>query len=112
MEIREETRDGVLVMAPMGRLDSNTSGALEQALRDRLDGHRRLVIDLGAVDYISSAGLRVLLVAAKRLRDGEGALVLCSLAESVRQVFEFAGFLRIFTIAASTEEALGSLGPP
>jgi anti-sigma B factor antagonist/stage II sporulation protein AA (anti-sigma F factor antagonist) len=110
MKIGEETRDGVLVIAPEGRLDSNTAGALEGALRERLDGHRRLVIDLAAVDYVSSAGLRVLLLAAKRLRDAQGDLVLCSLADSVRQIFEFAGFTRIFTIEPSRESALVRLG--
>jgi anti-anti-sigma factor len=106
MDIREETQDGVLVVAPVGRLDSNSSDDLERTLRSRLEAGRRLVIDLGAVDYVSSAGLRVLLLAAKRLHDSEGQLVLCGLGDSVHQIFEFAGFLRIFTIEPSRPAAL------
>ncbi|HUG54051.1 MAG TPA: STAS domain-containing protein [Vicinamibacteria bacterium] len=111
MQIREETHDGVLVVAPIGRLDSNSSDDLEKALRSRLDGRPRLVIDLGGVDYVSSAGLRVLLIAAKRMHETGGQLVLCGLASSVHQIFEFAGFLRVFTIEASRPEALARLAP-
>ena len=108
MDIREEIQDGVLVVAPLGRLDSNSSDDLERAMAPWL-AEPRLVIDLGGVDYVSSAGLRVLLVAAKRLRESQGQLVLCSLADGVRQIFEFAGFLRIFTIEPSRGEALARL---
>jgi anti-anti-sigma factor len=58
-------------------------------------------VDFGGVSYISSAGLRVLLVAAKRLRAGRGTLVLCALGDPVRQVFDLAGFLPLFTVEAT-----------
>ena len=108
MDIREETQDGVLVVSPQGRLDSNSSDDLEKAMGPWL-AQRRLVIDLGGVDYVSSAGLRVLLLAAKRLHETDGQLVLCSLGDAVRQVFEFAGFLRIFTIEPSRGAAVARL---
>lgn len=104
MQIGEERRDGVTLLAPAGRIDSTTSNSLERALGRALDaGERRVIVDFSAVEYISSAGLRVLLVAGKRIG---GGLVLCSLTEPVRQVFELAGFLPLFTVAASREAAL------
>ena len=110
MEIREERRDGILVVAPVGRVDSVSSGDLE----GRLIGHlapadRRLVVDFRDVEYISSAGLRVLLMLAKRLRDSGGELVLCSMDRAVRMTFELAGFMPIFTVVASREDAFARL---
>jgi anti-anti-sigma factor len=110
MEIREERGDGVLIVAPLGRVDSTTSEELERSLLRRLEqGEQRLVLDLAGVEYISSAGLRVLLMLAKRLRQPPSGLVLCSLADGVRQVFELAGFIPLFAVEASRERALARL---
>src|SRR5512141_1884861 len=100
MRIDQSTHDGVTVVAPSGRIDTTTSGALDDALRQAVDGGtRNLLVDLGEVEYISSAGLRVFLILAKRMRDLGGRLVLCGLGQPVRQVFQLAGFLPLFTIA-------------
>jgi len=107
MDIQQERSDGVLVIAPSGRIDSTTSDTLDQALTAAVSsGERRLVVDFDRVSYISSAGLRVLLVAAKRLRAERGVLVLCALGEPVRQVFDLAGFLPLFTVERSRDLAL------
>jgi anti-anti-sigma factor len=113
MNIQETTRDGVSVLAPHGRIDTTTSPALEEAVRRTVDGGARaLLIDFGAVDYISSAGLRILLVLAKRMRDLGGRVVLCGLGQPVQQVFQLAGFLPLFTIEPSREAAWTHLGSP
>ena len=113
MEIREERHEGVLVVAPEGRVDTTTSDELEKRLVGHVDaGERRLVIDLAGTQYISSAGLRVLLLLAKKLRANGGELVLCSLGPAVRQVFELAGFLPIFPVEPSREQALRRLASP
>jgi anti-anti-sigma factor len=110
MEIREERSDGTLVVVPVGRVDSGTAGALEGRLLDRLAaGHRQLVIDLAEVQYISSAGLRVLLLTLNKLKAVGGRLVLCSMGHSVREVFELAGFTAIFEIEPSREQARARL---
>lgn len=107
MEIEEERAQGVQIVAPSGRIDSTTSEALESALARALAaGERRVVVDFDRVSYISSAGLRVLLVAARRLRAEQGTLVLCALGEPVRQVFDLAGFLPLFAIEHTRSEAL------
>ena len=113
METHEEKVDGALVVAPRGRIDTTTSDDLEKRLVRHLDlGERRVVVDMGAIEYISSAGLRVLLLVAKRLRNAGGDLVLCALGPPVRQVFELAGFLPIFRVEASRALALARLASP
>jgi anti-anti-sigma factor len=99
------------VIAPEGRLDSVSSGELERLVVSRIDaGERRLVVDLSAVEYVSSAGLRVLLMAAKRLKDPPAALVLCGMGPSVRTVLELAGFLPLFAVEPGREQALARAG--
>ena len=107
MNIQQNVSDGITQIAPAGRIDTTTSGSLEEAIRKAVDqGARDLVIDFAGVDYISSAGLRVFLVLAKRMRDLKGRLVLCGMPEPVRQVFHLAGFLPLFTVEPSKETAL------
>lgn len=110
MTILETTEDGVHIIAPAGRIDTTTSGSVEDVFRRVVDeGARDVVVDFGAVDYISSAGLRVFLVLAKRMKDEKGRLVLCALPQPVRQVFHLAGFMPLFKVEPSREAALASL---
>jgi len=107
MDIREDRQQGVVIVAPSGRVDSTTSSSLEQRLNALLAaGDRRIVVDFGGVDYISSAGLRVMLTLAKKTRDTRGALALCALGDSVREVFTLAGFLPLFSVEADRASAL------
>jgi anti-anti-sigma factor len=107
MHISQEQQQGVVVVAPRGRVDSTTASALDAHLMDVVRAAQpRIVVDFSEVDYISSAGLRVMLTLAKRVRDARGALVLCSLGDSVRQVFELAGFLPLFSIEGSRDVAV------
>jgi len=77
MKLSDDLRGDVLIVRPEGRIDTNTSDELEGWLLSRLDGGlKRLVVDMSAVDYISSAGLRVLLMTLKKLRGNGGQLVL------------------------------------
>lgn len=107
MKIEQNTGEGVTVLAPTGRIDTTTSGTVDEAVRAAVDGGARaLIVDFAHVDYISSAGLRVFLVLAKRLKSLEGRLVLCGMGQPVRQVFQLAGFLPLFTIETSRDAAL------
>lgn len=108
MEIREDRREPGLVVAVSGRIDSNSAAELETALLARA-GEPRLVVDLGAVEYVSSAGLRVFLMLAKKCKAGGGKMALCGLAPGVRQVFDLAGFTPLFTVAPDADTALARL---
>ena len=107
MNIQQNVIDGITVIAPAGRIDTTTSGPLEEAIRKTVDaGARDILVDFAAVDYISSAGLRVFLVLAKRIRDLKGRLVLCGMTEPVRQVYHLAGFMPLFSVEPSRDTAL------
>ena len=67
------------------------------------------MVDFGGVEYISSAGLRVMLSLAKRVREKKGGLALCALGDGVRQVFELAGFLPLFVIQTTRDLAVQTL---
>jgi anti-anti-sigma factor len=107
MQITEERLKDVVVVAPVGRVDSTTSHGLEEHLTKVAGAaEKRIVVDFTGVDYISSAGLRVMLALAKRLREKHGALAICGLGESVREVFELAGFLPLFAVEGSRDQAV------
>jgi len=69
-------------------------------------GARKLLLDMDSVEYISSAGLRVLLAVAKKLKKEEGEIKLCCLKPYVKEVFDIAGFTQIFKVHDTTEEAI------
>lgn len=110
MDIVTRTQNDVTIVAFQGSLDSKTSPQAHQALDGILaGGSRKLLIDFTALDYISSAGLRVLLAAAKRLSGAGSALRLFGLNESVREVFQISGFSTIFAVVATEADALQGL---
>jgi len=110
MQISEQTRGGALVIQASGRLDSSSAGALEAVLPVRIQSHGKVVLNLADVPYVSSAGLRVLLIGAKAARASGHKLVLAGLSESVREVFDISGFTSIFAIESDLDSALAALG--
>ncbi len=108
IEIQQEEVGTTRVLALSGRLDTETSADVELALQDLLAaGERYFLIDLSGIGYVSSAGLRVLLATAKKLEGGKGSLRLCGLNPSVRQVFDVAGFSKLFALFPDRVAALG-----
>jgi stage II sporulation protein AA (anti-sigma F factor antagonist) len=109
IEIRQEEQGDVRILALSGRLDTETSADLELALADlQAAGANRFVIDMADIGYVSSAGLRVLLALAKQLEGSRGSVRLCSLNDAVKQVFDVAGFSRMFAIFPDRDTALGA----
>ncbi len=107
MTTRKEGND--LVVEVSGRMDALTAPEFEKKMRQLMDqGRERFVVDMQQVDYISSAGLRSVLVISKALKAGRGRLLLAGLADAVREVFEMTGFDRILeiypTVAAAMEK--------
>jgi anti-anti-sigma factor len=111
MQIGEARVGGIVAIVPAGRIDTTTAPVLEQHLTALLvSGERRLVVDFSGVEYISSAGLRVMLLLARRVRDVDGRLGLCAMGDPVRQVFQLAGFLPLFAVHATRDAALEQIG--
>ena len=97
MNINIEKENGKVLMKIEGRLDTTTAPELEKAINDEGNELKNLVLDFGAVDYISSAGLRVLLSAQKKM-NAQGYMELRNVSEAVMDVFEMTGFADILVI--------------
>ena len=97
MKIIKNQSGGSLTIALEGRLDTTTAPELEQELKSSLDGVTELVMDFARLDYISSAGLRVLLFAQKKMSK-QGSMKVIHANDMVIEVFEVTGFSEILTI--------------
>lgn len=107
MTIAIETTASATIVALQGQLNSANAGTIEAEVLGIVNsGVRSLVLDFAALDYISSAGLRMVLVVAKRLKQEGGLLVLCGMQPHVREVFDISGFLAILNVEPGRAEAL------
>lgn len=97
MIIKKNQKDTALAIALEGRLDTTTAPQLEAELKKSLNGITRLELDFAALEYISSAGLRVLL-AAQKVMNKQGEMVIRNVNETVMEVFEVTGFTDFLTI--------------
>lgn len=96
MEIKTERNEGKLTVLLEGRLDTTTAPELEVAIKD-LDGVTELIFDMNKLEYISSAGLRVLL-AAQKVMNKQGTMLIKNVCSDIMEVFEITGFTDILTI--------------
>ncbi len=107
MEITQQEENGIVSIAIKGRLDADSSPEAEKVVKEALEGQTtRVLFNLGGLEYLSSAGLRVLLSAAKELRRREGKIVLCCLNEFVKEIFEVSGFQSLIPITDSVESGI------
>ena len=97
LNIEKNTNASELTVSLTGRLDTTTAPELEKELKASLDGVTTLVIDMTALDYISSAGLRVLLSAQKTMNK-QGEMKVVHVGETIMEIFEVTGFSDILTI--------------
>ena len=107
MEINQKEENGIVSIAIKGRLDADSSAEAETVVKDALGGETsRLLFNLGELEYLSSAGLRVLLSAAKEMRRRDGKIVLCALNEFVKEIFEVSGFQSLIPITDTVESGI------
>ena len=107
MDVVQKKRDGICILTLTGRLDVNTAdefrakllGIIEQDTHD-------VVLDCEGLDYISSAGLRVMLEATKKIKQGQGKIVLCSLKPYIQEIFEVSKFDVFLPLAPTLDDAL------
>ena len=98
MEIKQTKDANKLTVELSGRLDTTTAPQLEEALASALDGVKDLVFDFNQIQYISSAGLRVLLDTQKKISAAGGSMKLVGVNDVVREVFEVTGFINILSV--------------
>jgi anti-anti-sigma factor len=122
MEITECKTGDIVTLCLCGKLDTTNAKAFEEKFLTRIEsGDRRFVIDLSELEYIGSSGLRVFVVASKRLNGVNGKIVLCGfkktvpyntlnrLHDPIREVFDTAGFSSLFATYGSQDEAIKGL---
>ena len=111
MQFDSRKEKGGTIVKIGGRMDAVTTGEIETKLSGLIDqGDRKFVLDLGALEYISSAGLRTLLATAKRLKAEQGSMVFANLTGHVTEVFKISGFYSLFTVCDSVDVAFEKLG--
>ena len=110
MEIEERTEGTAVVVSLNGRLDGVSGPDLETRLAAIVErGDVRVVLDCGQMGYVSSAGLRVLLISARKCQQGDGKLAIAALQPECRSVMEMSGFLSIIECHETSEAALAAV---
>lgn len=97
MEINKKVEDNKLLISLIGRLDSNTSVDLEKDLQADLDNIQEITFDFKDLEYISSAGLRVLLMCQKKIAS-KGKMEVINVNETIKEIFEITGFNNILDV--------------
>jgi len=106
MQITEDTIGDVLILGVSGRLDVSTAATFEALVLQKIDtGTTRMVLDLKSLQYISSAGLRGFMVAARRLKGVQGRIAVCALPPAIQEIFEISGFTALFPAFADRQAA-------
>ena len=99
MTIEKKENGSEITLLPAGRLDTTTAPQLEEQINAVSEGAERLILDFQDLDYLSSAGLRVLLSAHKAfMKRGSGEMIICHVNETIQEVFEVTGFMDIFNV--------------
>ena len=97
LNIEKKAEGSILTVSLPGRLDTVTAPELEKELKDSLDGVTELVMDMEKLEYISSAGLRVLL-SAQKIMGRQGSMKVTHVSEAIMEIFDVTGFADILTI--------------
>lgn len=109
MDVEERNDGPVTIIAPKGHLDSLTSPQLQPKLLEVVKRGGPIVVDCAELPYVSSAGLRVLMLAAKQGRSSGARIALAALQPTVRKVFDISGFSALFEIHETASEACAAL---
>ena len=110
MKVNPEQANGVLVLKPEGRIDGQNAGDFQSsAMQAIADAEGAVVADLGSISYISSAGLRAILLVAKTMRQRKAGFALCSLSDQIGEVFRISGFDKIIAVHGTRADAIASV---
>ena len=116
MDLTPKRYADTVVLSPVGRVDHSTSEGFKNALAPHMarcaEGLDRVVLDFAGVEYISSVGLRVLMLASKQAKTQRGSLGVAALQPAVREIFDISRFTMVLDVFPSVREALAMLSPP
>ena len=106
MKITTQNQDDITIINIAGRLDASSAEEAETTILAAEGDDSKIILNLEDLEYISSAGLRVLLLSAKKVHSGHGKFCVVALSKPVREVFEISGFSSIFEIADTLDEGI------
>lgn len=109
MNVEIKEKDGVKIAEVSGDIDSKTAPEAQEILLKFVAENKTVVLDLKSVGFMSSAGLRMMLLLYRHANAGNGRLALVGLSEQIRDTMAATGFLRFFTVCGDIPEALASL---
>ena len=98
MTVDFKTNGSVLTVIPEGRIDANTAPVLEQLMSQQVSGINSIIFDLEKINYISSAGLRVLLFYAQQMEEIDGTIKAINVNDEIHKIFDMTGFLDILNV--------------
>ena len=105
MEVHESQIGNILVMRVEGRIDSSVAKQFEEKIRALIARDSRVIVDLAAMDYVSSAGLRSFVILAKGARANNQRLALCAMREEIDEIFDLGGLKELFDIYDTVDTA-------
>jgi len=105
MNVTLHTTNNVLILTIQGSIDSKTAGDLQNQIMDSVADAKNIIMNLSAVEFLSSAGLRILLMVYRQLKARNGKIILVGVSEDIRDVMEMTGFINFFEIHQTLEQA-------
>jgi anti-anti-sigma factor len=109
MEVTQARAGNALTLRIVGRVDSSVSKLLDEKVQEVVRSNCAVVVDLGAMDYVSSAGLRSFITLAKHARSAKQTIALCGMREDITEIFELCGLLRLFPVYDNVDAAVATL---
>jgi len=107
MEVTAQKEGDYRIISIEGRMDASNASEFETVVNQEIDnGTKKIIVDLSKLEYISSAGLRSMLLLAKGMQKSGGSCVICALRNVVLEVFKISGFLNIFKVFETVEGAM------
>ncbi|MBT3383678.1 MAG: STAS domain-containing protein [Prolixibacteraceae bacterium] len=108
MEIKIKTKNNILIITLKGSIDSKTAPEVQQKVLESSVNSKNVIIDLTSVDFVSSAGLRVLLMLYRQIKVKNGKVVLVGVSEEITDIMSMTGFINFFEIIDTVENALNT----
>jgi anti-sigma B factor antagonist len=109
MDVKISSTDKIVTISVEGSIDSNTAGDLQAQIMEKVVESQNVLLDFSKVDFVSSAGLRVLLMIYRQIKSKNGKVVLVGVSEEIHDVMSMTGFVNFFEITDTIENALKTL---
>lgn len=109
MDVKISSTDKIVTISVEGSIDSNTAGDLQAQIMEKVVESQNVLLDFSKVDFVSSAGLRVLLMIYRQIKSKNGKVVLVGVSEEIYDVMSMTGFVNFFEITDTIENALKTL---